>query len=206
VNVSSYLEAHRAFFEAIAGEGRENPSARRRKICQNYVEHAALEYVGRWDEVLQPERTIEEPIYKIQLGSPEPVVYEGHAAVAGFYSQVTPSEGIFVMPNSDTHFAVADWGFATFLTTNLFQTGAELQEQGFEADEPNGNYVLQTGLAYYWLYDERARLIGEVVHEVAPTTVIWVPPEEVVTKDDMRNVVKPYLPHARQVGSCDAFQ
>jgi hypothetical protein len=204
--LSSYLDQHVAFFEEVAREGRENPSSHRRKICQNYLEHAALEYVGRWDEVLQPARTVENPIYRIRIGTPEAEVHDGMAAVRDYYSRVTPSDGVFVMPNSDSHFAVSDWGFSTFLTVNLFQTGVELQEQGIDPADPDGHYILQTNLGYWWSFDSDARLIGENVYELEPTKVVKISASELIAGDDMKKLVKPYLPHSRQVGSSDVFR
>lgn len=203
---SSYLEEGAAFFEQVAREGRENPNPKRRTMCRNYLEHTALEFIGRWNDILIPERTVDHPIYKIRMGAPETVVYEGMEAVASYYSQVFGSRDMLVMVNSDTSFAVADWGISTFLTMNLFQTGAELREQSIEIDDPEAHYVLQTGLGFYWPYDDKALMIGENVYEVDPPKVVKVTEGELVTKEDIQNLVKPYLPHnIKQVGSSDAF-
>lgn len=201
--MNKYYEATVAWYENIAREGRENPSPHRRKICQNYLEHAALEYTDRWPEIFTPERTVEHPIYKVRWGTPETVVFDGMDAVKGFYSELKNGG---VLTNQDELLAVADWGFSSFLKITLFRTGAQLQEEGLEVEDPDGHYIIQTPCAMYWLYDEDARLIGEYVYEIEPGQVHQLEPDEVVTQDDLLQLVKPYLPHGPEVGSSDAFR
>lgn len=200
--MNPYYEATVAWYEAIAREGRENPSPHRRKICQNYLEHAALEYTDRWPEIFTPERTVEHPVYKVKWGTPETVVYDGMDAVKGFYMAL--KEG-GTLSNQDELLSVADWGFSSFLKINLYRTGAQLIEMGVDA-EADGEYVIQTPCAMYWLYDENARLIGENVYEMEPGVVVKLAPGETLTSDDLWSLVKPYLPHGREVGTSDAFR
>lgn len=200
--MNPYYEATVAWYEAIAREGRENPSPHRRKICQNYLEHAALEYTDRWPEIFTPERTVEHPVYKVRWGTPETVVYDGVDAVKGFYLALKDGG---TLSNQDELLSVADWGFSSFLKINLYRTGAQLIELGMEADA-DGEYVIQTPCAMYWLYDENARLIGENVYEMEPGVVIRLSPGETLTGDDLWTLVKPYLPHGREVGTSDAFR
>lgn len=201
--MNPYYEATVAWYENIAREGRENPSPHRRKICQNYLEHAALEYTDRWPEIFTPERTVEHPVYKVRWGTPETVVYDGLDAVKGFYSGLKDGG---VLSNQDELLSVADWGFSSFLKINLFRTGAQLLEQGVQADDPAGHYIIQTSCAMYWLYDADARLIGENVYEMEPGTVKKLRQDDVLTAGDLWNLVKPYLPHGREVGTSDAFR
>lgn len=200
--MNPYYEATVAWYEAIAREGRENPSPHRRKICQNYLEHAALEYTDRWPEIFTPERTVEHPVYKVKWGTPETVVYDGMDAVKGFYMAL--KEG-GTLSNQDELLSVADWGFSSFLKINLYRTGAQLIEMGVDA-EADGEYVIQTPCAMDWLYDENARLIGENVYEMEPGVVVKLAPGETLTSDDLWSLVKPYLPHGREVGTSDAFR
>jgi hypothetical protein len=58
----------------------------------------------------------------------------------------------------------------------------------------------------YWLYDDDARLIGEYVYEIEPGVIHKLDPDDVITGDDLWNLVKPYLPHGREVGTSDAFR
>ena len=201
--MNPYYEATVAWYEAIAREGRENPSPHRRKICQNYLEHAALEYTDRWPEIFTPERTVEHPVYKVRWGTPETVVYDGLDAVKGFYTEL---KNAGVLTNQDELLSVADWGFSSFLKINLFRTGAQLLEAGAEVDDPDGHYIIQTPCAMYWLYDDDARLIGEYVYEIEPGVIHKLNPDDVITGADLRNLVKPYLPHGREVGTSDAFR
>lgn len=200
--MNRYYEATVAWYENIAREARENPSPHRRKICQNYLEHAALEYTDRWPEIFTPERTVEHPVYKVKWGTPETVVYDGMDAVKGFYTELKDGG---VLTNQDELLSVADWGFSSFLTINLFRTGAQLVEMGVEVDDPAADYVIQTPCAMYWLYDEDARLIGEYVYEIEAGKVVKLAPGEVVTEDDIKRLVEPYLPQGAEVGSSRAF-
>ena len=201
--MNPYYEATVSWYENIAREGRENPSLHRRKICQNYLEHAALEYTDRWPEIFTPERTVEHPIYKVKWGTPETVVYDGMDAVKGFYLALKDGG---TLSNQDELLSVADWGFSSFLKINLYRTGAQLIEIGAEVDDPDGESVIQTPCAMYWLYDENARLIGENVYEMEPGVVVKLAPGETLTGDDLWTLVKPYLPHGREVGTSDAFR
>ncbi|HEX4093043.1 MAG TPA: hypothetical protein VHZ33_30360 [Trebonia sp.] len=201
--MNPYYEATVSWYENIAREGRENPSAHRRKICQNYLEHAALEYTDRWPEIFTPERTVEHPVYKVHWGTSETVVYDGLDAVKGFYLGLKDAG---TLSNQDELLSVADWGFSSFLKINLYRTGAQLLDIGAEIDDPDGEYVIQTPCAMYWLYDENARLIGENVYEMEPGVIRKLAPGETLTGNDLWNLVKPYLPHGREVGTSDAFR
>lgn len=201
-SMNPYLSATVKWYEAIAAEGLHNPSPHQRKICQNYLEHAALEYTDRWPEIFTPERTVDEPVYKVRWGTPETVVFDGLEAVKGFYTELKNGG---VLTNQDELLSVADWGFSSFLKINLFRTGVQLVEQGVTVDDPDGEYVIQTPCAMYWLYDENARLIGENVYEMEPGVVKKLDPAEVVTEDQVWKLVAPYLPHGREVGTSDAF-
>lgn len=200
--MSIYYDATVRWYEAIAKEGRENASAHRRKICQNYLEHAALEYTERWPEIFTPERTVDHPVYKVRWGTPETVVFDGLEAVKGFYTGLKDGG---VLTNQDELLSVADWGFSSFLKINLFRTGAQLLADGIEVDDPEGDYIVQTHCAMYWLYDEDARLIGEHVYEIEPGVIKKVAAEDRVTEDDIKRLVAPYLPHGAEVGTSDAF-
>jgi hypothetical protein len=198
-----YYESTVAFYESIAREARENSSAHRRRICQNYLEHSALEYTDRWAEIFTPRRTVEHPVYKVRWGTQQTVVYDGMAAVKGFYVGLKDAG---VLTNQDELLSVADWGFSSFLTINLFRTGAQLSGEGVQVDDPGGHYVIQTPCAMHWLYDKDARLIGENLYEIEPGVVKRLAPEEVITEDDLANLVKPYLPHGDDVGTSDALR
>ena len=201
--MSRYYEATVHWYENIAREGRENPSPHRRKICQNYLEHAALEYTQRWPEIFTPERTVDHPVYKVRWGTPETVVFDGLEAVKGFYTELKDGG---VLTNQDELLSVADWGFSSFLKINLFRTGAQLQELGVEVDDVSANYIVQTPCAMYWLYDDDARLIGEHVYEMEPGTIVKVSDEDLVTSEDLVRLVAPYLQHGREVGTSNAFK
>ena len=207
--MSKYYDATVAWYENIAREGRENPSPHRRKICQNYLEHAALEYSNdRWREIFTPTRTVANPLYKVRWGTPETLTYEGTETVINeFYAVLKKSGG--ALTNENELLSVADWGFSSFHTSNLFRTGAQVVEEGFAEEgtvEPDGLYAVATKTAMYWLYDENALLIGEHVYEMEPPTVIPVSEEDWVSVEDLAQLIKPYLPHTAEVGSSDAFR
>lgn len=204
--MNKYYEATVAWYENIAREGRENPSEHRRRICQNYLEHAALEYSSdRWHEIFTPTRTIEHPHYEIRWGTPETVVYDGVDAVMGFY-RVLKAGG--ALSNQEELLSVADWGFSSFHTSKLFRTASQAAEEGWikEPGDPDALYVVSTKTAMFWLYDEEARLKGEYVYEMEPSAVTTTTPDEWLSVDDLAELIKPYLPHGPEIGSSDAFR
>ncbi|MFC9355105.1 hypothetical protein ACFTZB_00765 [Rhodococcus sp. NPDC057014] len=164
---------------------------RRKGILYNYLHHAAFELTGDLDELLATDRTIEHPVYRARLdGADEAVVIDGADAVRGFYGRL--NDGVITM--ADERLAVADWGFAAFNTIKLTIEGEKLIELGTEVDDPAAHYAVTRPLCMFWDYDSQGRLIGENLYEAALPKVTKLSPEEVVTADEVAEVVRPFRP------------
>jgi hypothetical protein len=159
-----------------------------RAILENYVEHVALEYAGRASEILSPVRTVEHPVYHVQLGTEDTRTYDGPDAVRTFYHNLE------VVLNQDERLAVADWGFASHSIINIFTPGASLVERNVAIDDPGATYLVSVPIAMFWNYDSRARLIGEDIWECEKATITKLDPSEVVTFEQRAAMVRPFLP------------
>lgn len=190
-NKSKYLTNVEAFFKNIEATAAAEPNPHRKAILQNYLTHAALEYCDRWEEIFVPERTVEHPVYHVKWGTPDVVVYDGEDEVKPFYIGL---KGQGVLTDQDELLSVADWGFSSFLNICIFTPGQQLIDAGTQVDDPDAMYVVKQPTGMYWLYDERARLIGERVYEIAPPEIIKCAPEDVVTEADIETLIAPYLP------------
>jgi hypothetical protein len=165
---------------------------RHRQILENYRRHALLEVSGRWREILEPEMTVEHPVYRINGGG-RSMVIDGREQLAEFYGGMT-EVGASVMILEDERLAVADWGFGSESIFNHYAPGAFLIASGEEVDDPGATYLLRHRLAMIWHYDERARLIGEHVYEDgAYRELTKLAPEDVVTPEEAREALAPLI-------------
>jgi hypothetical protein len=183
----AYFQAH---VDAAAAE--ENPH--RRAIIQNYIEHAALEYTkDRWQEILLPERTVEDPVYHIRLGTPRVLHLRGLQQVHDFYATI--KEG--VLTNEFINLAVADWGLCEFAKTHLFIPGATLARQGAEVDGKAFYHVEMPLVGLYWNYDAQARLVSENVYDILPPILTKIHPADAPSAEEVDEVVQKYVPKRR---------
>ncbi|MGE4404326.1 hypothetical protein [Pseudomonas sp.] len=189
--MGKYLQGVTEYFRNIEAQAAAESNPHRRAILKNYLTHAALEYTDRWPEIFSPERTIAHPIYKVRWGTPEEVVYDGPERVQDFYR--TLKDDTF-LTNQDELLAVNDWGFASFLTINLFMNAAKARSMGLEPNVEANQYVLATQCSMYWTYDQDARLMGEYVYEIGAGQLAPVAPQDEISFDDVQKVVAGYLP------------
>lgn len=136
----------------------ENPL--HRAILQNFRRHVHLEGSGQFDLICVPDMMVENPVYRVSWGA-NPVVVQGKENVVKFYQSV----GEQVLWNSDDLIAVSDWGIADELTFNQLLKGSNLLRMGYQADDPEAYYHLQSRQAFIWPYDQQARLKGENLYE-----------------------------------------
>lgn len=181
----------REFFEGIASQAAAERDPHRKAILENYLGHAALEYTDRWEEIFDPVRTVAHPLYKVRLGTSEDVVYDGIDEVKNFYRGMKDDT---FLTNDDQRLAVNDWGFMSFLKINLFVDAAKARSMGFDVKGEGGHYVVISPAAMYWTYDKNAKLIGEYVYGIGDAKLEVVPPEDIITYDELQAIVAPYLP------------
>lgn len=131
-----------------------------RAILLNFRRHVHLEGSGQFETISAPDMMVDEPVYRVSWGA-NPVVVRGKQNVVNFYNSV----GEQVLWNSDDFIAVNDWGIADELTFNQMLKGAALQRMGYDCDDAEGWYHLQSRQAFIWPYDDKARLKGENLYE-----------------------------------------
>ncbi len=190
--MKDYLALAKEYFEAHKRAAAAQTSPHRRAILQNFIEHAALEYSSdRWPEILSPERTVENPVYHIRLGTPHVQHFEGREQVYQFYATI--KEG--VLTNEHINVAVDDWGFSAFAKTHIFIPGEVLARQGSIIDDPDAFYHLEMPLVgLYWDYDEKARLVSENVYDILPPIFTKMNPADAPTQEQVARIVEAYLP------------
>lgn len=185
-------------------ERTENPL--HRKILANYRRHGLLEVSGRYEEILAPEMTVEEPEYRLFEGG-ESIILSGMDAVRGFYKSLAETNTL-VMWTGRQRLSVADWGFSGDVLFSQFVPGRLMADSVFgsvAADgtgdsrpetgiDPEATYLVRRTLAFVWPYTDDSRLIGEHVYEdSASKTVTKVPPEDVITAEKAVTLLAPVL-------------
>ena len=160
-----------------------------RAILLNFRRHVHLEGSGQFEAISAPDMMVEDPVYRVSWGA-NPVVVRGKQAVVAFYNSV----GEQVLWNSDDLIAVNDWGIADELTFNQLLKGAALLRMGYECNNPDGWYHLQSRQAFIWPYDAIARLRGENLYEDKTSVQISeVNASEVITPARVAEIHREHL-------------
>ena len=167
-----------------------------RAILKNYRLHGLLEVAGRYEELLAPDKTVEEPHYRLHEGG-QSIILDGMAQVRGFYEALTAANAI-VMWVAEQDIAVNDHGFSGETVFKAFVPAPMLGESAFSnitagSDAPE-MFLLTRTLAFVWPYDERARLIGEHVYEDTASRVITQPdPADIITAARATELLNPEI-------------
>jgi hypothetical protein len=149
-----------------------------RAMLENFRRHVHLEGSGQFDLITAANMMVDNPVYRVSWGD-NPVIIEGKEGVKGFYNAVTGA----VLWNSNDFIAVNDWGVADELTFNQLIKGSDLKNLGYQADDDDTWYHLQSRQAFIWPYDDRALLKGENLYEDKTSVSI--------TPVDSREVITP---------------
>jgi hypothetical protein len=182
-----FLQSMSAVDAAI--EAQDDPH--RRAILENYRRHVYLEVSGRFDDILSPEMTVEQPHYRISWAG-KVTVLDGIDEVRSFYEGLGQADA--VLWNTDESVAVADWGFAAELTLHQLISGAALVADGEQVEDPGATYHLWSRQAFIWPYDERARLKGEHIYEdVSTRRFEKVAAADVITPQRAAELFAPHL-------------
>ena len=165
-----------------------------RAMLENFRRHVHLEGSGQFDKIAAPDMIVENPVYRVSWGD-TPIVVEGRENIVEFYNSV----GEAVLWNSDDLIAVADWGVADELTFNQLLKGRDLQRMGYQADDPEAYYHLESRQAFIWPYDEKARLKGENLYEDKTSVKITpVDAAELITPQRVAEIHKEQLARLEQ--------
>jgi hypothetical protein len=167
----------------------ENPL--HRQIIENYRRHSLLESLGRWQEILTPDMTVEHPEYRVNVTG-EGGILRGVEEIGKFYAQwVSTGQNVLVV--QDEEIAVGDRGFGKESFISQFFTGAALRALGFDVDDPEGWYVKRAMLISYWPYDERGRMIGEHSTSFGSPDIYKIDASEVITQEENDAKLTPLL-------------
>jgi hypothetical protein len=167
-----------------------------RAILKNYLRHLLLEVSGYWDQIVVPELTIDEPVYRVgDHGSVE--VLHGKAEVEDFYRQTYESR-INVMGARTMNMCVEDFGVTTEAYWAHVVPGHHLRDHGHDADaDPNAHYLMNYNIFQVFAYTTDALLIGERIYaDSASYSYEKLAPEEVVTPEMARQQLAPLLQRA----------
>ena len=187
--MSKYLDAFEAYMRKNRQQALAEPNPHRRAILLNYNRHAALEFSDKWEYIFTKSMSVDNPHYRILLGSPTLADLDGLAAVKGFYSTLNQR----VVWLQDEELFVNDWGLASYSTFGQFVTGTEAAEAGYPTDDPKGTYILQCPLAMFWPYSKDAKMIGEDVYQLAPFTLVKPVPEDVFGFEERSRMLSEYI-------------
>jgi hypothetical protein len=167
-----------------------------RAILKNYLRHALLEISGYWDQILLPELTVPEPIYRIaERGQVHVLV--GQAAVKSFYQLVSETR-TNVMAARTLNMCVGDFGVVTEAVWSHMTPAAMIQPGEVEAvSHPEAYYLISHNIMQNFAYTQDAKLIGERVYD-DPASYQYekLEPSDVVTPEMARAQLGPFLARA----------
>ncbi len=172
----------------------ENPL--HRAILKNYLRHLLLEVSGYWNQIIVPELTVEEPMYRVG-DRREMKVLTGKAAVEGFYREAFETR-TNVMGARTMNMGVEDYGVTTEAVWTHVVPGATLTGHDIDAD-PAAHYLMTHHLFQIFTYtsEARPRLIAERIYD-DPESYSYekLAPAEVVTPEKARAQLAPFLARA----------
>jgi hypothetical protein len=165
---------------------------RHRAILANYRRHVLLELAGSWPEILQPEMTVPQPVYRMSNAG-QTVVRDGADEVAEFYRGLAEA-GMTVSLPIEEKIVVADWGLAFESRFEQVLPGRVLVVQGFLVDDPAAVYRFSMVIAGIRSYDQEVRLIGEHVYaDTGSVRLDQADPADIVTPERAAELVTPLL-------------
>jgi hypothetical protein len=167
---------------------------RHRYLLQSYLRHRYLESAGRWEEILEPSLTVDEPFYRFQLAGREPFTLQGKDQVAMLYGHWTSTDQC-VFYVEDEQVAVGDHMVIGRGVGYQQTLGAELGVPGLDGVDPERMYLKKSQIMMLWPYDDRCRLLGEDVWEfdTAEAEVFELDPADVLTAAQAGQLLDPLI-------------
>jgi len=163
---------------------------RQRLMLENFRRHSMFEVAGRWEEIVDPTMTVEHPVYRV-AGGAGLEVFDGHAAVCGFYGNLTDA-GLNVLFPIWERMAVSDWGLAFESQLSHTVPGQLMPLLGYEVPDQSATYLLVQRVSNVWPYtdEEKPRLLGENVYIDAGSAEAYIlDPGDVITPTHARKVL-----------------
>lgn len=165
-------------------------------ILKNYLRHLLLEVAGYWDQIIVPELTVDEPMYRVG-DRREMRVLSGKAAVEGFYRETFEARQN-VMGARTMNMGVEDYGVTTEAVWTHVVPGVCLKDHDIEAD-PEAHYLMNHHLFQIFTYtnDPQPKLISERIYD-DPESYSYekLDPVDVVTPEMAREQLAPFLARA----------
>jgi hypothetical protein len=140
-----------------------------RAILKNYFRHLLLEISGYWDQILVPELTIDEPVYRIgHLG--RTIVLIGHDEVASFY-RTTCETGKNVMGALPMYMCVDDFGVVTEARWPRFSPiFSPATSRASQKPTPTPITCSRTTSSRCFSYTRTVKLVGDASTTTRPAT------------------------------------
>lgn len=169
----------------------ENP--RHRYLLQAYLRHRYLESAGRYAEILEPELTVENPVYHFSLISQGRFTLTGRDQVGMLYKHWTDTDQC-VFYVADESVSVGDHMIVGRGISYQQTLGSELAAAGVDAD-PATMYLVKSQIAMIWPYDDECRLMGEDVWEFDDSErgYFKLDPADVLTVAQARALLDPLI-------------
>ncbi len=168
----------------------ENP--RHRWLLHAYDRHRNLEMAGRWQEIFEPDMTVEHPVYHFNVFGINTVL-DGADAVKAVYDEWSRSAQC-IFYTDDEKLAVGDNMIVSTATIYQQTPGVVLAEAGAPVD-PDAHYLVANVEHMIWPYDDEGRLIGEDVWEIdeSKRQIIPLAPQEVLTVEMSARLLNPLI-------------
>ena len=167
-----------------------------RAMLKNYLRHLLLEVAGYWDQIIVPELTVDEPMYRV--GDRRQMhVLTGKAAVEGFYREAAETRQN-VMGARTMNMGVDDYGVTTEAVWTHVVPGRCIADHGIGAD-PEAHYLMTHHLFQVFTYtnEHRPKLIAERIYDDPESyTYEKLDPHDVVTPELARAQLAPFLARA----------
>jgi hypothetical protein len=170
----------------------ENP--RHRYLLQAYDRHRNLEHAGRYEEIFEPEMTVEHPVYRFNMIGQPPMVLDGREQVEPLYRYwAETSQSVFY--NEQETVAVGDFMVVSTMVGYQQVLGSDLAATSPDDVDTDAVYLLRGRVAMVWPYDVRGRLMGENVWEYDESEhdLIKLEPDEVLTTERARELLDPHI-------------
>ena len=170
----------------------QTTNPRHRYLLQVYLRHRYLESAGRYQEILEPELTVANPVYRFSLHGQAPFTLEGREQVEMLYRHWTETDQC-VFYVEDELVSVGDHMVVGRGTAYQQTLGSELVAAGIDADA-DAMYLTKSRIAMIWPYDDRCRLLGEDVWEFdSGREYIKLDPADVLTAAQAGELLAPYI-------------
>jgi hypothetical protein len=165
-----------------------------RAILKNYLRHLLLEVSGYWDQIIVPELTIDEPMYRVG-DRDKTLVLNGKEAVESFYRETYESR-INVMGARTMNMCVEDYGVTTEAYWAHIVPGTYLHDHNADA-APDAHYLMNYHIFQIFAYTDDAKLIGERIYvDAASYRYERLDPADAVTPEQARRELAPLLERA----------